>query len=126
MKKIKGFIVIFSCFFVILSGYFLLGQSNKKIVQQDVATSKNVQIEEIPVEEIPVEEKIYITAYQRGRRNFQNQMGIKNDDEKIFSYTVSKEISEEDEAKYEEIITKGYADGYHKACENFDAKRCPY
>ena len=80
------------------------------------------------LENASLEQKIYWESYQRGRKVLFGQMGVelKDKNEKQFDYTsmISKEgISEEDKAKYEEIRSKAYVDGYHKAADSFYCPR---
>jgi flagellar biosynthesis/type III secretory pathway protein FliH len=133
MKKIKGFIIISVCLFIATISYLSLQGGKQKFVQTTqpkVIETAEVVSEEIENKEfISLEEEVYNAEYQRGRRNFYNQMGIAMPDknEKKFEYAVLKEIPEEEKSKYEEIMAKGYVDGYHKAGEALSCpKGCPY
>lgn len=127
MKKIKQFSIIFGFVFLLTSAFLFFNKSKNKIVQQDIENSEEETIiyENIPVEFNSLEEKIYKVAYEQGRKSLYGQMGIKlvNINEKEFSYTINVDASDEEKSKYDELKSRGYVDGYHRACDSFYCPR---
>ncbi len=137
MKKIKGFIAIFVVFILATVVYFSTPKNNEKFVQnKQIIKEENSEepeykiiYEESPQKEfLNLEEQIYNAEYERGRKSMYKQMGVLliDKNEKNFDYTVLKEAPEEEKNKYEEIMAKAYADGYHKASESFYCPRQEY
>ena len=75
-----------------------------------------------------MESKAYNIGYKNGQYAMYRQMNMQiNDENKVEEYTSlenSDEIkSEEEKKKIDEIIQKGYVDGYHRASESFSCPR---
>lgn len=75
-----------------------------------------------------LESKAYNIGYKNGQYAMYRQMNMQiNDENKVEEYTSlenSDEIkSEEEKKKIDEIIQKGYVDGYHRASESFSCPR---
>jgi|688.fasta_scaffold04759_49 hypothetical protein len=113
-------------------------------LNNDFNLEKHVVVEAKTIDETvvkavapPIEEKVltddlqskaYNIGYKNGQRAMYVQMNMQvNEEEKVTEYTSleeSEEIkSEEDKKKIEEIIQKGYVDGYHRASESFSCPR---
>lgn len=139
MKKIKGFIAIFVVFILATVVYYSTAKNNKNFVQEQTKEQAKEEILEEPEykivheqkpqkELVTLEEKLYDAEYERGRKSMYKQMGILlvDENEKTFDYTVIKEVPEAEKNKYQEIMSKAYTDGYHKASENFYCPRREY
>lgn len=73
-----------------------------------------------------LQSKAYNIGYKNGQRAMYVQMNMQvNDEEKVVEYTTLEESikSEEEKKKIDEIIQKGYVDGYHRASESFSCPR---
>jgi hypothetical protein len=104
------------------------GVSSKPAKEIIVETQPTVVVEQSVVEnETPDLQRIaYDIGYKRGYKNFTSQMNLEPTVEsKEFAYTVKKEDEAilETEA-YQDIMMKGYVDGYHKAGESM-VQGCP-
>ena len=115
---------------LILGLFFVLIISSLENKKSNSLINKKPQQENNFVVEISNkidESKIYETAYQRGYNSFMMQFGRTDlvSNKKIESYTsnVTKELSEEEKQKIEEISDKAYVDGYHKASDSFVCPR---
>jgi hypothetical protein len=101
------------------------------VVEQQVVvveTQPVVVAEQQPEELTPdLENSAYKAGYKRGYKSFIKQMGLESaEDSKEISYTSNVE----DESilkteEYQDIMMKGYVDGYHKAGESSEYKHCP-
>jgi hypothetical protein len=115
---------------LILGLFFVLIISSLENKKSNSLINKKPQQENNFVVEISNkidESKIYETAYQRGYNSFMMQFGRTDlvSNKKIEAYTsnVTKELSEEEKQKIEEISDKAYVDGYHKASDSFVCPR---
>ena len=92
------------------------------VVEQPVV----VAVEQPKEESLDLQESAYKAGYRRGRKNFMKQMNL-NDDSAEFSYTSNiEDESVLQTEEYQDIMMKGYADGYHKAGEAMQKLECPY
>jgi hypothetical protein len=83
------------------------------------------ELKEIEIETF--EEKIYNIGYSSGQKAMLLQMGRPELIDKKAEYTVNFEIPEEERERLDEIRSKAYVDGYHKAGDLFICPRaCPY
>ena len=93
------------------------------VVEQPVVVVVE-QLEELTPD---LENSAYKAGYKRGYKNFMKQMGLESaNDSKEFSYTSTIEdgsvlLTEE----HQDIMMKGYVEGYHKAGESMQYKYCP-
>jgi len=77
------------------------------------------------VESESIEEAAYKIGYSQGEKAFQLQTTGSTEESTNFKeeqYTVAFELSPEQKKNYDEIVAKGYVDGYHKSSENV---HCP-
>jgi uncharacterized protein YcfL len=103
------------------------------VEQPAVETQQSVVVAEQQPEELTpdLENSAYKAGYKRGYKSFMKQMGLESaEDSKEISYTSNvedKSISqtEEQTKEYQDIMMKGYVDGYHKAGESSEYKYCP-
>lgn len=105
------------------------------VVEQPVVvveTQPVIIVEQQPEELTPdLENSAYKAGYKRGYKSFMKQMGLESaEDSKEISYTSNVEDksnleTEEQKKEYQDIMMKGYVDGYHKAGESSEYKYCP-
>jgi len=101
-----------------------------------VVEAKTIDMTVVKTVAPPIQEKVltddlqskaYNIGYKSGQRAMYAQMNMQvNDEDKVAEYTSLEESdeikSEEEKKKIEEIIQKGYVDGYHRASESLS---CP-
>lgn len=128
---------------------YMLSHSAQIIIASELNLNKDFNLEKHAVVESkiidetivktvapPIQEKVltddlqskaYNIGYKSGQRAMYTQMNMQvNDEDKVAEYTSLEESdeikSEEEKKKIEEIIQKGYVDGYHRASESLS---CP-
>lgn len=127
MKKMYLSIVLI--FFVL---FCLFIYRNNSIQDNAIKVDDVKQDFDFIVSEENPEDIAYRVAYKQGKMAFYNQMSVTGDLSKEemlalasninFSTQVISYTSNKDSEKFEEASAKGYADGYHKAC---DSLYCP-
>lgn len=102
-------------------------QKLKQNINNHLSVSAPVE-DQIKKESIEtIENKIYNIGYQRGQRAMLVQMEKQQYIDKKAEYTVNFEIPEDEKDRLDEIMSKAYVDGYHKAGEMFYCPRqCSY
>lgn len=131
------FVLVFVC--VLFSNYSLnLNKNDNQETETIVEPIKEpIKIEQINFKEgllaenLPLDDfsKIaYEAGYKRGYVNFMQQHVKTSSEEAIqYTYTSSEDESKiENDQNYQEIISKGYVDGYHKAGESQHCPRYEY
>lgn len=128
-------VLVCVCVCVLFSNYFL--NSNKNDNQESKTTIEPIKIEQINFKEgllaenLPLDDfsKIaYEAGYKRGYVNFMQQHAKTSSEEAVqYTYTSNEDESKiENDQNYQEIISKGYVDGYHKAGESQHCPRYEY
>ncbi len=125
--KWKILIVLFCVFIVSITALFFKKPKQDILLNEQAQMELDQQVEEVQIESShgeTLEEKAYRIGYERGERAMLIQMGKFNYVKKVAKYTTDVEVPEEDKDKFNEIMSKAYVEGYHRAGEMFFCPRC--
>lgn len=135
-KFTKGLVALAAVFFTVLFVFvFSLKQKTKNVNVQENLIIEPIKVEEINFKEgliaenLPLDDEskiAYEAGYKRGYTNFMQQHNNSGD---LVQYTYTSNESEktiEENESYQELISKGYVDGYHKAGDSLHCPRYDY
>lgn len=71
-----------------------------------------------------LKDSVYNFGYKKGYKNFMKQMGLDDDEKTSYTSSTVEDESILEKEEYQDIMMKGYVDGYHKAGESMNLE-CP-
>lgn len=121
-------IFVFFAFFAVCLGVFFFSFKKNTVStpepHQIITEPKSIEKNDFTVD---AQDVAYKLGFEQGKMAFFKQINepIQNSEIKKEEYTVLIE-SQEQQKEYDEAISKGYVDGYHKAADSIHCPRCVY
>jgi hypothetical protein len=117
MREAKWQILTVALCLGVILAISLSPKKGQKQIADTLVGFEGSESKEIEIETI--EEKIYNIGYSSGQKAMLLQMGRPELIDKKAEYTINFEIPEEERERLDQIRSKAYVDGYHKAGDLF-------